>query len=183
MAGSADGVVAADNNGDDVATTRRRTSIYVTERDMLSIISSDRFSVPVTMSTKKYTSYRGRHAATVITLRFNVTSPDYSVAFMSRNVIHVLDEHFSLQMFLTCCADYDFVLRKSNSNSYYIWQANSNRARYNETNEVTMNFTHANVKRFCEEAAQVSVPDLELNFLSSDCIIDRLLAITISFIF
>jgi hypothetical protein len=135
------------------------------------------------MSTKKYTYYRGRHAATVITLRFNVTSPDYSVAFMSRNVIHVLDEHFSLQMFLTCCADYDFVLRKSNSNSYYIWQANSNRARYNETNEVTMNFTHANVKRFCEEAAQVSVPDLELNFLSSDCIIDRLLAITISFIF
>ena len=152
---------------------------------MLHIINSERYTAPMTLSTRKYIYYRGRRTATVLTLRFNVSSESFSHGFVTRNVMEVLNDHFSFATTLTCCVDYDFVLCKSNSvpKSYYIWQANSNRSQYNEADEVSMSFTYANVNRFCRDAVQVHLPDLELNFVSSDCVIDRLLSVTISLIF
>ena len=174
----------ADNEGTE-ARLRQARATFVTERDMLQIIASDRYTVPMTLSTRNYSFYSGQRAATVLTLRFNVTSASFSQLFVTRHVMNVLNDNFSHRSMLTGCVDYDFVLCKSNSvpKSYYIWQANSNRAQYNEVNETTMSFTHANVNRFCRDAVQVHLPDLEINFISSDFVIDRLLSITISFIF
>jgi len=156
----------------------------MSEEEMLTIINRDAL-IPMRMTKRNYLHYQGVRRATVLTLHFSVISDVFSMQFMTRHVMEVLDEHFSLSTMLHCCADYDFVLSKLNSvpKSYYPWIANSNRAQYNIVNEIAMDFTVANVNRFCQEAANVHLPDLEINFLSSDCVIDRLTAIIVSFIF
>lgn len=164
---------------------RRDGSFYLSEQELQTIIAHPRFSVPMTLVSTRYALYRGRRTATVLTLRFNVQSDVFSIEFMIRRLIHVLDEQFVLGTTLTYCVDYDVVLAKKNSNpkSYYVWRANSNRTFFNEEEELTMPFTHANVIRLCQESARVHVPTLELNFIDSGCVIDGLLTIVFSFIF
>jgi hypothetical protein len=173
-----------DDSGGGDARRRNQRTRFMSEAEMLNIINKEAL-VPMTMTSRNYLHYQGVRRATVLTLHFSVISASFSQLFMIRNVMEVLDDHFSSNVTLHCCADYDFVLCKLNSvpKSYYPWKANSNRAQYNIVNEVAMDFTYANVNRFCQEAAQVHLPDLEINFLSSDCVIDRLTAIIISFIF
>jgi hypothetical protein len=164
--------------------SRIRRAQFMSEGEMLNIINKEAL-VPMSMRSTGYLNFQGTRAATVLTLRFSVISPGFNLRYMTRNVMNVLDEHFSLQTLLHCCVDYDFVLSKLNSVpvSYYLWKANTNRAHYNLENEITMTFTYANINRVCQEATQIHLPDLEINFISSDCVIDRLTAIIISFIF
>jgi len=173
-----------DNSEDNDRRARARRTQYLTQSEMLAVIASPRFAVPMTVNYTQYTFYRGRRSATVITMRFNVLSDQFTSSFVTRQVMAHLDRYFSLSTLLTCCTDYDLVLVNNSEPvpSYYIWTANSNRTFFSETHESVMSFTHQNVHRYCREAMQVHLPGLEINFVNSNCSIDRLLSITLSFI-
>jgi hypothetical protein len=174
---------AADENNED-RRARTRQHLYMTEREMLAVIGSPHFSVPMTVNETRYTFYRGHRSATVITLRFNVFSAQFSHEFMARQVEAQLERFFVINTMLCCCTDYDFVLVNNSgpTRSYYIWTANSNRSAFNETQETTLSFTSPNVHRYCREAMRIDVPSLNINFVNSSCTVDRLLSITLSFI-
>jgi hypothetical protein len=80
---------------------------------------------------------------------------------------------------------YDFVLRSTpnDPSSYYIWRANTNQAEFDENDEILMAYTHANVIRFIQNAADVHIPDLNIYFSDSNVVIDRCLAIVFSFVY
>ena len=172
------------DDDDDEAPRQTQQSTYLSERELRAIIAHPIFSQPMTLNHKVYGLYRGRRSATVLTLRFNTQSRLYSPHFMARNVMDILDEHFALRTVLAYCLDYDVVLSKRNalSKSYYVWRANSNRTYFNESDELMMTFTHANIFRLCQDAYSVHLPSLELNFVNSGCSIDGLLAVVFSFI-
>jgi hypothetical protein len=172
-----------ENNNED-RLARRRQQTYMTEHEMLAVISSDHFTVPMTINRTQYTLYRGRRSAIVVTLRFNVSSPQFSFDYVAAQVVAQLDLFFPDQALLSCCTAYDFVLVNNSGpeRSYYIWTANSNRSGFNETEDATMSFTHTNVHRYCREAMNVDIQTLGINFHNSNCTIDRLLALTLSFI-
>jgi hypothetical protein len=48
-----------ENNKED-RLARRRQQTYMTEREMLAVISSDHFTVPMTINRTQYTLYQGR---------------------------------------------------------------------------------------------------------------------------
>ena len=165
---------------------RRRASLYLTEREMLHLLTTvPRFTLPMTRHAQHYVLYRGRRAATVLTLRFNVTAAQFNVDFMIRHCLAQCEGLVPEGQRLSCCTDYDFVLVNLSGPvpSYYIWCANSNRATFNESQETSLIFTPDALIQYCRQAFYVHVPDLEINFHTSNCSIHRLLAVTLSFIY
>jgi len=151
---------------------------------MREIIAAPKFRLPMTTTVTTYDRLRGQYRAKVITIRFNLID-SFNVSFMIRNVMAELEKYFNPSSNIACSIGYDFVLAKRNADppSFYVWIANTNRALFDDNNEIMLQFTPANINRFCQNAANVHVPDLEIDFYSSDCIIDRVLTVVFSFVF
>jgi len=162
---------------------RRRRDILMSAPELNAVLSQPFFTLPMTVNLASYQYYRGRSQVKVLTLRFNLT-PSFDERSMVRNVLNVLDEYFNLQTRILGSMRYDLVLcnQQSDPPTYYIWRANTNHAEFDENNEISINFTHANVLRFCQNAANVNIPDLNIYFDASNVVIDRCLAIVLSFV-
>jgi len=168
---------------EDRGQRRHRHPVLLTERELNSILNEPFFSQPSTVNRTNYTYYRGRARVSVLTLRFNLI-PSFDKRAMIRHLIDVLEKHFALQTRLLASVRYDFVLRSSQHNppTFYVWRANTNQAEFDENDEVLMNFTHANIIRFCQNAADVHMPDLNIYFSDSNVVIDRCIAVVFSFV-
>ena len=161
-----------------------RQAGYVPGDIMLETIAAPKFTLPMTVTRTTYKRLRGQYKAKVVTIRFNLIA-GFNVSFMIKNVMAELEKYFNPLSNIACSIGYDFVLAKRNADppSFYVWVANTNRAVFDNNNEIMLQFTHANINRFCQSAANVHVPDLEIDFHSSDCVIDRLLTVVFSFVF
>lgn len=161
----------------------RRRDVLMTEQELNAVLNQPFFTQPMTLSSVSYRLYRGRSHAKVLTLRFNLI-PSFDKGSMVREVLSILDDYFNLQTRIFCSMRYDLVLcnLQAEPPSYYLWRANTNYAEFDENNEMSLAFTHANIFRFCHTAADVHIPDLNIYFSNSKVVIDRCLAIVLSFV-
>ena len=162
---------------------RLSSGMYLTEAQLNSILNSSFFTVPFTQSVVNYRFYRGRTNATVHTLRFNWTN-DFNRDVMLQQLITYLMTHFPLNCTLLGSINYDILLvhPSSEPKSYYVWRANSNAHSFNEENETRFILTYENVYRFATNAANVHIPDLNINFETSNVRIEKIVAIVFSFV-
>ena len=157
--------------------------MYMNEHEVRAVLQTPYYLLPVTETSIEYERYRGRLQCTVITLRFNLCSPRYSNQFMLNYVQNTLTDRFPMHTRMLASVNYDVLLLDPNSNpaSYYIFRSNTNRLHFNENDEITLSLTHANLHRFCHQADQVHIPDLNVHFAHSNVVIDRVLSIVFSF--
>lgn len=164
---------------------RLRRQVLLTESELNAVLKESFFTVPHTVNRTFYKYYRGRARVTVLTVRFNLIA-SFDKRTMMRKLLSILDENFVLQTRMLASVRYDFVLRSTPNNSpssYYIWRANTNQAEFDENDEILMTYTHANVIRFFQNAADVHIPDLNIYFSNSNVVIDRCIAIVFSFVY
>ena len=157
--------------------------MYLTESQLNLLLNNSFFTQPVTESVVDYAVYRGHVKATVHTLRFNLTT-DFSENFMIEHTISYLMAQLPINATLLGSINYDLLLKDPNSDpkSYYIWRANSNARNFDEQNEILFKLTYDNIYRFVSNAHQVHIPSLSINFRSSNVIVDKPLALVLSFL-
>jgi hypothetical protein len=155
--------------------------MYLTENQVNQILNNSYFSQPVTESVVLYDFYRGHVNATVHTLRYNLTR-EYNEENMIQHVLAYLMSQFPLNSTLLVSVNYDLLLGDVNSQSFYIWRANSNARSFNENEEFSMVLTYDNVYRFVTGTSQIHIPDLNINFRDSKVVIKKALAIVFSFV-
>jgi len=80
---------------------------------------------------------------------------------------------------------YDLVLRSSGTDpaaSFYIWRANTNQADFDDNDEQIFVPNYANLFQFCNNAVNINIPELNIHFVQSSVVIDKCIAIVISFV-
>ena len=161
---------------------RQRNHNYMSEQELNAVLSDPFFTKPMTVNRLPYRFYRGRNRVTVLTIRFNLI-PSFDKQSMFRQLLVVLDEHLNLQDRILGSVRFDLVLRHTHNEptTYYIWRANTNQAEFDENDEIAIDYTYANIHRFCQNAANVHIPDLNIFFETSNVVIDRCIAIVFSF--
>ena len=162
---------------------RHRRQVYLSEADLNAVLNDSFFTEPMTVNRLAYRFYRGRSKVTVLTVRFNLI-PSFNKQAMVRNLMHVLDTHFNLQDRIVGSVRYDLVLRNSHAEptTFYIWRAKTNQSEFDENAEISVAYTHANIYRFCQDATNIHIPDLNIFFSESSVVIDRCIAIVFSFV-
>lgn len=156
--------------------------MYLTEPQLQQILSSAYFTQPVTKSVVKYVLYQGKLNAVVHTIRFNLNA-DVNENFIIQHVLNYLMENFAMNTRLMGSINYDLLLVDSNSEikSYYLWRANSNSVHFNAAEEIPFYLTYNNVYQFITNCTRVNIPELNIQFQSSNVVIDRPIAIVLSF--
>ena len=157
--------------------------MYLTESQVYSILKMPYWSNDVTENVTKYHLYRGKFAATVYTVRFNLNA-NYDPSFVSRYLLAELQLRYTTNTSLLASFHYDLLLvdPKSTPKSYYIWRANSNRHSYDLAYETVFLVNDANIIRFCQEVTNMNVMDMDNNFpVSSSVIIDKPLSLVVTF--
>ena len=162
---------------------RLSSGMYLTEAQLNIILNSSFFTVPFTESVVTYRFYRGRTNATVHTLRFNWIN-EFNRDVMLQQLITYLMTYFPLNSTLLGSINYDILLVNPGSEpkSYYVWRANSNAHSFNEENETRFVLTYDNVYRFATNALNVNIPDLNINFQTSNVQVEKIVAIVFSFV-
>lgn len=158
--------------------------MYLSRSQVQTLLNSPYYKQPVTKSIFDYTLYRGKLNVRVITVRFNLNEKDpINSKLILSQLVAVLSSEFSMGTHLLGSINYDLLLvdPKSNPKSYYIWRANSNASNFQQENETHVVFSYDNLYRFVNKAAQIHVPDIEINFANSNIDIDRILTIVFSF--
>lgn len=157
--------------------------MFLNESEVNVILQQPLFSSPVTESDKDFIFYRGKRQAHLLTIRFNII-PTFSETFMTAYLQDKLTSPpFQLQKQMLASVHYDVLLCNKNvvPFTYYIWVSNTNRASLTMDRQVNMTITYANIARFTENVTNVNVADLQVNFISSDVTVDRVLAIVFTF--
>jgi len=157
------------NNDDDEQNIgqrrRRRQQVYMSLSELNAVLRDPFFSDPITVSRVPYFFYRGRKKCTVLTVRFNLV-PQFNRQFLAS-------------------VRYDLVLRSSGTDpaaSFYIWRANTNQADFDDNDEQIFVPNYANLFQFCNNAVNINIPELNIHFVQSSVVIDKCIAIVISFV-
>jgi hypothetical protein len=165
---------------------RRRQQVYMSLSELNAVLREPFFSEPMTVSRVPYVFYRGRKKCIVLTVRFNLI-PSFNRHFMERQLLTLLDEHTQPYPHRPVLASvrYDLVLRSSGADraaSYYIWRANTNQADFDDDDELVFVPNYANVFQFCNNATHINMSDLNIYFVNSSVVIDKCIAIVLSFV-
>lgn len=157
--------------------------MYLTEAQLSLLLNDAYFTLPATDSAVTYAVYRGHVNATVHTIRFNITTT-FSEEFMIEHTISYLMSQIPFNTKVLGAINYDLLLKDPNSTlpSYYIWRANSNARSFDAQNELLFTLTYDNIYRFIFNAHQIHIPDLNINFRSSNVVVNKPLAIVFSFV-
>jgi hypothetical protein len=91
-------------------------------------------------------------------------------------------DQFSSQRTVLGLIEYDLLLKDQNSDSFYIWRANSNISRNIPNSEQTIQLNYDELYMFIQHAARVNPSDLDIFFNSSNVVVDRVLAVVFTFI-
>ena len=154
---------------------------YLSALQINQLLRNDWFTIPMSSHVHNYAMYRGRVHATVLTLRFNITR-NFNEEFMIESVIQTTINQFSSQRTVLGLIEYDLLLKDRNSDSFYIWRANSNVARNIPNSEQSIQLNYDELYIFIRNAARVNPSDLNIYFNSSNVVVDRVLAIVFTFI-
>lgn len=155
--------------------------MYLTENQLQLILNNSFFTQPVTVNKVKYAYYRGRLNAEVHTLRFNVNDPNFNNNFLIQHAMDYLFANFPMNTQLLGSISYDLILVNPNNDSYYIWRANSNSTRVDDSQDTKFALTYNNAYRFLTQGANIDVPTLNINFQTSNVSVERAIAIVFSF--
>ncbi len=155
--------------------------MYLNQHQLNVILQSPYYALAVTENVTDYGFYRGRRNVRVLTLRFNLIAT-FDENRMIQSIFTTLLNYFPLDARLLGSVNYDLLLCDPELQSFYIWRANTNQAHYNVSQETPFVLNYANVYRFCQNSSHVHVPDLAINFRSSKVVIDRILAIVLTFV-
>ena len=178
------------NNDDDEQNIgqrrRRRQQVYMSLSELNAVLRDPFFSDPITVSRVPYFFYRGRKKCTVLTVRFNLV-PQFNRQSMECELLALLDNHISTfpNRPVLASVRYDLVLRSSGTDpaaSFYIWRANTNQADFDDNDEQIFVPNYANLFQFCNNAVNINIPELNIHFVQSSVVIDKCIAIVISFV-
>lgn len=156
--------------------------ILLTLDQVNRILSTSHYASSFTETWTQYRLYRGRLNTSVLTLRFNLTL-DPTVMFMT----HVMENHlltrFPRGSQVLVSINYDLLLRQSDGPpSYYLWRANSNRHRFNKSEEFVLTLTTYHINAFIQRLIRgPNMNDLNINFINSKVVVDRVLFVVCSF--
>jgi len=157
--------------------------MFLNESEVNIILKQPAFSKPVTESDINYIFYRGRRTVKLLTVRFNMI-PSFTEHFMTRFLQDRLTAPpFQLQSQLSVSIHYDLLLCNHNVSppTYYIWVSNTNRTTLDVDKQIQLTITYDNISRLTENVTRVNISDLEVNFISSDITVERVLAIVFTF--
>jgi len=156
--------------------------MYLDRHQLNLVLQTPFFTQPVTENVVDYVLYRGHLNAKVHTLRFNLID-GFDENRLIQHVLAYLMRHYKLQTKLLGSINYDLLLSEPNTGSSYIWRANSNSSFAGTGgSELYFELTYNNVYRFVRDAARIHVSDLDIYFRSSNVVVERILAIVISFV-
>jgi hypothetical protein len=155
--------------------------MYVTETQLQQILQNPYFSNRATQSVVNYVLYRGHLNATVHTLRFNNTHQLNNTNLLQQIATYLFSQ-FDMNTYLLCSISYDLLLVDQQTNSYYIWRANSNARSVSVTQDVYFILTYANLNRIINNAMHVYIPDLDIHFQSSNVVVNRIISFVFSFV-
>ncbi len=154
---------------------------YLSALQVNQLLRNGWFTIPMSRHVHNYAMYRGRVHATVLTLRFNITR-NFDEEFMIESVIQTTMDQFSTRRTVLGLIEYDLLLKEQNTDSFYIWRANSNISRNIPNSEQTIQLNYDELYMFIQHAARVNPSDLDIHFNSSNVVVDRVLAIVFTFI-
>lgn len=154
--------------------------MYLSSDQVDQLLQDSFFANPVTQNVVQYAFYRGRMDTLVHTLRFNWLKT-FDANFMREKILQYVLHYYPLNTQLAVSINYDLLLTDAQSQSFYIWRANSNAIHYSVDNDIYLKLTHDNIYRLVQRAFNVNIPSLDIHFRSSNVSIDRPLSIVISF--
>lgn len=153
---------------------------YLTQGQIDSMLQTPFFTKPVTENVVQYVLYRGRFDVLVHTYRYNLT-PNFDVSVISRHLVPALLKHHPMGTRLLGNVTFDLLLRKPNTDSFYIWRANSNASSITTQQETPLMLNYQTMWTFANDAVQIHRDELDAFFVESNVIIVRPLAIVLSF--
>lgn len=163
--------------------------MFLTLSEVNVLLQNPLFTLPVIETVREYQFYRGRRKVTALTVRFNLV-PTFDLSFMKAALPDKLLSYHPLGSHVSVAVRYDLLLRSNSMDdsgtmtpSYYIWRANTNQTTLEDNNlDVTMPLTYPNIDQMCEKAVNINLhDDLNIEFVNSDVVIDRVLAILLTF--
>jgi hypothetical protein len=156
--------------------------MYLTEAQVLSILSSDFFQTSFTSRKVHYSLYQGKTNATVHTLRFNCNE-NFDPLTVRAGIYQYLTEQFPTNAVLLGSISYDFLLvdPSQNPKSYYIWRSNSNAVHFTPHEESYFTLSYMNVANFVRSIFNMDASSFDVNFENSKVTIERILAVVLTF--
>lgn len=155
---------------------------YLNREELHQLLQNPWFTQFYSVHINTYAYYRGKTNATVLTLRYNVNSRQFSQEAMIESVIRTTLQTFSSGQRVIGLIEYDLVLMQPDQSSFYLWRANSNVSRNLPNAEQNITLTYDNIYLFIQNAANVNPSDLNTFFISSNIIIRDIVAVIITFI-
>ncbi len=161
-------------------------TMFLTESEVNVLLQNPLFTSPVTESEQDYILYRGSRKVTPLTIRFNLV-PTFERSFMQAYLQEKLNSYYRLGSLISMSVQYDFVLCNHNAipKTFYIWRANTNQTTLDKDGDddidVKISLTNNNVSQICNNAMSFDFDQLNLNFVTSDVTVDRVVAIVFTF--
>ena len=157
-------------------------SNYLSRDELHQLLQTEWFTQFRSVHLHNYAFYRGRVNASVLTLRYNVSSNEFNEENMIDSVIQTAMQQFPNEQRVVSIIEYDLVLMNPNQSSYYLWRANTNVQRNLPNAEQIITLNYDNLFLFCQNAASVNPSDLNTFFRSSNIVIRNIVAIIFTFI-
>ena len=154
---------------------------YLGRQELNQLLQNEWFTQFESFHVHNYALYRGRVNATVLTLRYNIESPQFDQETMIENVIRRTMQQFSNEPRIVGLIEYDLLLRQPDMESFYIWRANSNVARHLPNAEQTIVVGFDELYLYIRNALQMNPVDLNVYFRSSNVTIEKIIAVVFTF--
>lgn len=158
--------------------------ILLNRQQMNHLLNSPHYSLPWTESYVLYRLYRGKKQTGVMTLRVKWDQhPSFikMLNLLEERLLNIFPKHAQL----VASIDYDLLLRDSNRSpeSFYIWRANSNRRQfdYHHHEEIVFNLNFHHLREFVQTMLNIDMNQLNINFINSSVVVDRVLFVVCSF--
>ena len=158
--------------------------MWVPANALGAILKKPWFTDPMTVTEYTYAMYRDMNDVNVSTLRFNLNSPGYSETRMIDMLMNYVMNKFKENTDIIGITDYDLLLVSNvdpAAPTYYIFTANSNQRVSNNTKETRFLLTRDQLFLFARRAAQINIPELEIDFKDSNLVISSVIAIVFTF--
>ena len=157
--------------------------MWISAEQLKSVLKHHWFVTPYTESNLKYTLYNNRSNVNVYTLRLNLKSPNYNHENMIDEMIHQVMTKFPEAKLLVGSIDYDMLLvnNKEEPPSYYLWRSNSNQRSSSLKEETIFKKDYHQLYFFGKKATEVNLSELNVQFESSNVVIEDILTIVFTF--
>jgi hypothetical protein len=159
-------------------------TMYLTESEVNVLLQEPLFSLPVTEFKQNYQLYQGHRKVTPRTIRFNLV-PNFEPSIIQAYLQEKLTSYYRFGSELSISVQYDFLLCNYNATpkTFYIWRANTNQTTLEKDDDIDVKITlnYYNIKQICTNATSIDFDQLNINFVTSDVTMDRVLAIVFTF--